>query len=96
LIPVSAFGSVIAFNRAVDGPTAEELSKLFVEAVVAPGLRGFRSRAFGGQEEPSIARYVGNGGDDDRGMVLKADWRRAAHPNLLIRAAGASGSMEMC
>ena len=35
--PVSAFGSVIAFNRALDGETAEELSKLFVEAVVAPG-----------------------------------------------------------
>ncbi|MGH9325464.1 MAG: bifunctional phosphoribosylaminoimidazolecarboxamide formyltransferase/IMP cyclohydrolase [Terriglobia bacterium] len=35
--PVSAFGSVIAFNRTVDGPTAEELAKLFVEAVAAPG-----------------------------------------------------------
>jgi phosphoribosylaminoimidazolecarboxamide formyltransferase/IMP cyclohydrolase len=36
--PVSAFGSVIAFSRPVDGATAEELSKLFVEAVVAPGF----------------------------------------------------------
>jgi phosphoribosylaminoimidazolecarboxamide formyltransferase / IMP cyclohydrolase len=35
--PVSAFGSVIAFNGQVDGETAEELAKLFVEAVVAPG-----------------------------------------------------------
>jgi phosphoribosylaminoimidazolecarboxamide formyltransferase / IMP cyclohydrolase len=33
--PVSAFGSVIAFNRTVDRATAEALSKLFVEAVVA-------------------------------------------------------------
>ncbi|HUI40332.1 MAG TPA: bifunctional phosphoribosylaminoimidazolecarboxamide formyltransferase/IMP cyclohydrolase [Terriglobia bacterium] len=33
--PVSAFGSVIAFNRAVDAATAAELAKLFVEAVVA-------------------------------------------------------------
>ena len=32
---VSAFGSVIAFNRAVDKATAEALSKLFVEAVIA-------------------------------------------------------------
>jgi phosphoribosylaminoimidazolecarboxamide formyltransferase/IMP cyclohydrolase len=31
---VSAFGSVIAFNRPVDAATAEELAKLFVEAVV--------------------------------------------------------------
>ncbi len=35
--PVSAFGSVIAFNREVDRETAEELAKLFVEAVAAPG-----------------------------------------------------------
>jgi phosphoribosylaminoimidazolecarboxamide formyltransferase/IMP cyclohydrolase len=35
--PVSAFGGVIAFNRALDGATAEELAKLFVECVAAPG-----------------------------------------------------------
>ena len=35
--PVSAFGSVIAFNRAVDAAAAEEVAKLFVECIVAPG-----------------------------------------------------------
>jgi phosphoribosylaminoimidazolecarboxamide formyltransferase/IMP cyclohydrolase len=35
--PVSAFGSVIALNRQMDAETAEAMSKLFVEAVVAPG-----------------------------------------------------------
>ena len=35
---VSAFGSVIGFNKTVDGPTAAELSKLFVEAIAAPGF----------------------------------------------------------
>jgi phosphoribosylaminoimidazolecarboxamide formyltransferase / IMP cyclohydrolase len=35
--PVSAFGGVIAINRALDAATAEELSKLFVECIVAPG-----------------------------------------------------------
>ncbi len=34
--PVSAFGSVIAFNRPVDAATGEALGKLFVEAMVAP------------------------------------------------------------
>ncbi len=34
--PVSAFGSIIAFNRPVDQKTAEELLKLFVEAIIAP------------------------------------------------------------
>jgi phosphoribosylaminoimidazolecarboxamide formyltransferase/IMP cyclohydrolase len=33
---VSAFGSVIAFNRPVDGATATELARLFVEAIAAP------------------------------------------------------------
>src|SRR3989449_9502146 len=37
--PVSAFGSIIALNRTVDGETATELAKLFVEAVIAPDYR---------------------------------------------------------
>jgi phosphoribosylaminoimidazolecarboxamide formyltransferase / IMP cyclohydrolase len=36
--PVSAFGGVIAINRELDAATAEELSKLFVECIVAPGF----------------------------------------------------------
>ena len=36
--PVSAFGSVIACSRAVDGDLAERMSSLFVECVVAPGF----------------------------------------------------------
>ena len=36
--PVSAFGSVVAFNRSVDLETAEELNKTFIEAIVAPGF----------------------------------------------------------
>jgi phosphoribosylaminoimidazolecarboxamide formyltransferase/IMP cyclohydrolase len=35
--PVSAFGGVLAFNRALDAATAEEVTKLFVECIVAPG-----------------------------------------------------------
>ncbi|HUZ05439.1 MAG TPA: bifunctional phosphoribosylaminoimidazolecarboxamide formyltransferase/IMP cyclohydrolase, partial [Acidobacteriaceae bacterium] len=36
--PVSAFGSVIGINRELDAPAAAEISKLFVEAIVAPGF----------------------------------------------------------
>jgi len=36
--PVSAFGGVIGLNRAADGPAAEEIAKLFVEAIAAPGF----------------------------------------------------------
>jgi len=35
--PVSAFGGVIGVNRAIDGAAAEEIAKLFVEAIAAPG-----------------------------------------------------------
>ncbi len=35
--PVSAFGGVLAFNRVLDAVAAEEVAKLFVECVVAPG-----------------------------------------------------------
>jgi phosphoribosylaminoimidazolecarboxamide formyltransferase/IMP cyclohydrolase len=36
--PISAFGGVIGFNRAVDEETAGEVSKLFVEAIAAPAF----------------------------------------------------------
>ncbi len=34
--PISAFGSIIGLNRPVDGAAAEEIAKLFVEAIAAP------------------------------------------------------------
>jgi phosphoribosylaminoimidazolecarboxamide formyltransferase/IMP cyclohydrolase len=36
--PVSAFGGVIGVNRPVDGAAAEEIAKLFVEAIAAPAF----------------------------------------------------------
>jgi phosphoribosylaminoimidazolecarboxamide formyltransferase/IMP cyclohydrolase len=36
--PVSAFGGVIGLNRPVDREAAEEMAKLFVEAIAAPGF----------------------------------------------------------
>ncbi|WP_419803769.1 bifunctional phosphoribosylaminoimidazolecarboxamide formyltransferase/IMP cyclohydrolase [Terriglobus sp.] len=36
--PVSAFGGVIGINREVDARAAEEIAKLFVEAIVAPSF----------------------------------------------------------
>ncbi|HWC62868.1 MAG TPA: bifunctional phosphoribosylaminoimidazolecarboxamide formyltransferase/IMP cyclohydrolase, partial [Rhizomicrobium sp.] len=34
--PVSAFGGVLAFNRTLDGETAEEVAKIFTEVIIAP------------------------------------------------------------
>jgi phosphoribosylaminoimidazolecarboxamide formyltransferase/IMP cyclohydrolase len=36
--PVSAFGGVIGVNRMVDGAAAEEMAKLFLEVIAAPGF----------------------------------------------------------
>jgi phosphoribosylaminoimidazolecarboxamide formyltransferase/IMP cyclohydrolase len=36
--PVSAFGGVLAFNRVVDAEAAREVTKLFTEAIAAPGF----------------------------------------------------------
>ena len=36
--PVSAFGGVIGINREVDAEAAEEIAKLFVEAIIAPSF----------------------------------------------------------
>jgi phosphoribosylaminoimidazolecarboxamide formyltransferase/IMP cyclohydrolase len=36
--PVSAFGGVIGVNRVIDGPAAEEMAKLFLEVIAAPGF----------------------------------------------------------
>jgi phosphoribosylaminoimidazolecarboxamide formyltransferase/IMP cyclohydrolase len=34
--PVSAFGGIIAFSRTLDAATADEISKLFTEVIIAP------------------------------------------------------------
>ena len=34
--PVSAFGGIVAFNRTVDVPAAQEVTKIFTEVVIAP------------------------------------------------------------
>jgi phosphoribosylaminoimidazolecarboxamide formyltransferase / IMP cyclohydrolase len=36
--PVSAFGGIVAFNRTLDGATAELISKLFTEVIIAPDI----------------------------------------------------------
>ena len=44
--PVSAFGGVIGINREVDAAAAEEIAKLFVEAIVAPSFTARRLSVF--------------------------------------------------
>jgi phosphoribosylaminoimidazolecarboxamide formyltransferase/IMP cyclohydrolase len=44
--PVSAFGGVIGVNRPVDGDTAEEMAKLFLEVIAAPGFEDAATAKF--------------------------------------------------
>jgi phosphoribosylaminoimidazolecarboxamide formyltransferase/IMP cyclohydrolase len=48
--PTSAFGGIIAFNRAVDGPAAEAVAKQFVEVVIAPSYDESALRIFGAKK----------------------------------------------
>ena len=69
--PVSAFGSVIALNRPLDVETAEAMSKLFVEAVVAPG---YEPGALERLEEKKNLRLLdmSAASGDEEGLQLKA------------------------
>lgn len=48
--PTSAFGGIIAFNRPLDGATAEQVAKQFVEVLIAPGFDEGARRAFAGKQ----------------------------------------------
>jgi phosphoribosylaminoimidazolecarboxamide formyltransferase/IMP cyclohydrolase len=55
---VSAFGGVIGINREVDGPAAEEIAKLFVEAIVAPGFTKEALERFGAKKNLRLVRIT--------------------------------------
>src|SRR3954464_8947920 len=56
--PVSAFGGVIGLNRVVDEETAREISKLFVEAIAAPGYSEAARDALAGKKNLRIMRVA--------------------------------------
>jgi len=67
--PVSAFGSVIALNRPLDADTAEAMSKLFVEAVVAPGYEPVALERLGEKKNLRLLEMLAS---DEEGLQLKA------------------------
>jgi phosphoribosylaminoimidazolecarboxamide formyltransferase/IMP cyclohydrolase len=90
--PVSAFGSVIAFNRPVDGATADALGKLFVEAIAAPAFSPEALEKLGARKNlrlvevsttaaqpPWVARSISGGlllQTPDVGAVEPKSWKR--------------------
>lgn len=55
--PVSAFGGIIAFNRAVDGKTAEEIIQTFYEVIVAPEFEKEALEVFSTKKNLRVLRF---------------------------------------
>jgi phosphoribosylaminoimidazolecarboxamide formyltransferase/IMP cyclohydrolase len=67
--PISAFGGVLAFNRELDGSTAAEIAKLFVEAIAAPS---FSSEALTILTAKKNLRLVKVKGADKPELIIKS------------------------
>jgi phosphoribosylaminoimidazolecarboxamide formyltransferase/IMP cyclohydrolase len=69
--PLSAFGGVLAFNHIVDAVTAEAVSKLFVECIVAPGFADRAQEILSAKKNLRLLQLPQGGLDFDRELQLK-------------------------
>jgi phosphoribosylaminoimidazolecarboxamide formyltransferase/IMP cyclohydrolase len=69
--PVSAFGGVLAFNRVVDVVTAEEVAKLFVECIAAPGFADRAKEIFAAKKNLRLLELPAGGLEAERELQLK-------------------------
>ena len=89
--PVSAFGGVIGVNGVVDGQTAQQITKLFAEAVVAPEFteealevlstkKNLRVLQIQDSSESFALKSISGGllvQDADAGEATESDWKTA-------------------
>lgn len=69
---VSAFGGIIAINRALDGPTAEAIAEIFTEVVVAPDADAYAKAVFAKKKNLRLL-LTGELGDARRpGLAMKS------------------------
>ena len=98
--PVSAFGSVIGFNRVVDEVTAREVAKLFVEAIAAPDYapealavlrakKNLRLMKVSGGADPLVVKSISGGY-----LAQTADLHRLEGAGALVKTARAPGDDE--
>ena len=69
--PVSAFGGVLAFNRVVDAATAQEVAKLFVECIVAPGFADGAREILAAKKNLRLLELPADGLEPERELQLK-------------------------
>ncbi len=70
--PVSAFGGIIAVNRRLDGATAAEIAKLFVEVVIAPEIDDEARSALSSKRNTRVLIAGGLPNPEDQGMTLRS------------------------
>ncbi len=104
--PVSAFGGVIGINREVDAEAAEEIAKLFVEAIVAPSFTAEAVARFGAKKNLRLLEIAtGESGAEKPLRTLKqvsggflmqdADRLRVAEADLKVATERAPTPEEM-
>jgi len=76
----SAFGSVISLNREVDAGTAEALSDLFVECIVAPGFAQGAMEILTRKKNLRLLTLPLGAPESDREPAGETWWDEASHP----------------
>ena len=88
--PVSAFGSIIAVNRPLDGETAEEMAKLFVEAIIAPRIEDEAKEVFAAKKNLRVLELKD---DTDPAGTASLEIRRVLG-GILVQDTDASRELE--
>jgi phosphoribosylaminoimidazolecarboxamide formyltransferase/IMP cyclohydrolase len=101
--PVSAYGGVLAFNRQVDGETAREIAKTFIEAIAAPGFSEEALEVLRGKKNLRLVRVHPAEGDE---LVVKsisggylaqsADTHRLTREQAVVKTKRAPSEEEWC
>jgi phosphoribosylaminoimidazolecarboxamide formyltransferase/IMP cyclohydrolase len=89
--PTSAFGGIIAFNRAIDQATAEAVAGQFAEVIIAPAIDDGARAVFAAKQNLRVLEIVGGGGTADSATTTAAtapsfDYKRVGG-GLLVQTA---------
>jgi phosphoribosylaminoimidazolecarboxamide formyltransferase/IMP cyclohydrolase len=69
--PVSAFGGIVALNRTLDGATAEKISSIFTEVIIAPEIDEDARLILGRKQNLRVLRTGAMADPTAPGMVMK-------------------------
>ena len=70
--PTSAFGGIIAFNRALDGAAAQKMTEIFTEVVIAPEVSADAKAVFAAKKNLRLLETGGLPDPAEAGLAFKA------------------------